>query len=86
MWFTALLDVRLTDDGQFAGAAGYWLERASRVLGADLWERLNRSSNSAANASGSLARTRARRLASTLMYCPDATVTFSSPSAISPGR
>ena len=44
------------------------------------------SSNSAANASGSPARTRSRTLASTLRYCPDATVTFSSPSALSPGH
>jgi hypothetical protein len=41
--FSALLDVRLPDDGQFAQAARTWLEHTSRVLGADLWERLNRS-------------------------------------------
>lgn len=43
MSFNALLDVRLPGDGQFAEAAREWLEHASRVLGADLWERLNRS-------------------------------------------
>ncbi len=41
--FSALLDVRLPNDGQFAQAAGAWLEHASRVLGADRWERLHRS-------------------------------------------
>jgi hypothetical protein len=41
--FSALLDIRLPDDGQFAQAAGAWLEHASRVLGADLWEQLHRS-------------------------------------------
>ncbi len=40
------------------------------------------SSKSAANASGSLARTRARRFGSTLEYCPDATTAFSSQPAI----